>query len=98
VRQAQARDPQDTVDVRMDDRLLVLGPRLGERRTAEREPGVVEEDVDPAERLDRGIDEGTARSLARRAPPATRTPASRSRSTVAAPIPDEAPVTTAVLP
>ena len=35
---------------------------------------------------------------ARRAPPATSTPASRSRRTVAAPIPDDAPVTTAVLP
>ena len=34
----------------------------------------------------------------RRAPPTTRTPASRSCRTVAAPIPDDAPVTTAVLP
>ncbi len=34
----------------------------------------------------------------RRAPPATRTPASRSLRVVAAPIPDEAPVTIAVLP
>ena len=37
--------------------LLVLGGRLGERCPPEREPGVVEEDVDPAELGDRGLDE-----------------------------------------
>src|SRR6185295_10946885 len=35
---------------------------------------------------------------ARRAPPTTRTPSPRSRTTVAAPIPLDAPVTIAVLP
>ena len=38
-------------------RCLVLGGRLGERRPPEREPGVVEEDVDPAELGDRRLDE-----------------------------------------
>ena len=113
VRQAETRDPQDAVDVRVQDRLLDVRGRLGERDATEREPGVVEEDVDSAERLDRRVDEGAARCLVgdvererdvrvdaldATGAAATRTPASRSWRTVAAPIPDEAPVTTAVLP
>ena len=40
-------------------RLVLLG-RLVERRAAEREPGVVDEDVDAAELLDRRCDEARA--------------------------------------
>ena len=65
VRQREPRDPEHAVDVRVQHRRLVVGRRLGERRAAEREPRVVEEDVDPAERLDRRVDERAARRLVR---------------------------------
>ena len=53
VRQREARDADRAVDVRVQDGRLVLGIRLGEGVAPEREPGVVVEDVDPAE-LGRG--------------------------------------------
>ena len=49
VREAEPGDAKDAVDVRVQDGLLVLGGRLPERDAAEREPGIVEQDVDPAE-------------------------------------------------
>ena len=63
VREGEPRDAQDAVDVRVQHRLLVIGGRLGERNAAQREAGVVEEDVDPTERLDRPVDERAARRL-----------------------------------
>ena len=113
VRQHEARDAHEPADVRLDDRVLVLLLRLDERVAAEREAGVVDEDVDAAELLERALDEAaqlarsvtssssaTSASIAstRRAPPATRTPASRSCLTVASPMPLDAPVTIALLP
>ncbi len=53
VREAQAGHAQHAVDVRVQDGLLVLEVRLRERVAAEREAGVVEEDVDAAELRDR---------------------------------------------
>ena len=77
-------------------------------------PGVVDEDVEPAELGERALDErarsspgsvtssssATSASISstRRAPPATRAPSSRSARTVAAPMPLDAPVTIAVFP
>ena len=61
--QAEPGHPEDPVDVRVEHRLLVGCPRLGERRAPERESRVVEQDVDPAERLDRRVDERGARRL-----------------------------------
>ncbi len=58
VRKAQARHAEDSVHVRMQDRLLVLGIRLPERIATEREPGVVEEDVDASELVGRAAHEG----------------------------------------
>ena len=113
VRQAEARHPHQPVDVRLDHPLLVVLARLPERVAADRAAGVVDEDVEPAERLDRRGDEplraagsvtssscakSPSRRSTRRAPTATLTPASRSAPAVAAPIPLEAPVTIAVLP
>ena len=63
VREGEPRDAKDAVDVRVQHRLLVLGTRLRERDAAEREAGVVEEDVDPAELGDRALDERAARRL-----------------------------------
>ena len=57
VREAEPRHAHEPVDVRVEHRVLVLFARLGERSPAEREPGVVEEDVDASERLDGGRDE-----------------------------------------
>ena len=63
VRQREARDADRAVDVRVQDGRLVLGIRLGEGVAPEREPGVVVEDVDPAE-LGRGArDERSAALL-----------------------------------
>ena len=62
---AEPRHPEHAVDVRVQHRRLVVGSRLRERRAAEREPGVVEEDVDPAEVLDCRGDERAARGLVR---------------------------------
>jgi len=63
VGQHEPRHPQDAVDVRVDDLLLVLRRRLREGRPAEREAGVVEEDVDAAELRHRGLDECGAGGL-----------------------------------
>ena len=57
VREHEPRHPHHAVDVRVHHPLLVVGGRLGERCPPEREPGVVEEDVDPAELGDRRLDE-----------------------------------------
>ena len=48
------------VDVDVEDGRLVLLARLVERRAAEREAGVVDEDVEAAETLDRLRDEALA--------------------------------------
>jgi hypothetical protein len=60
MRQAEARHPDHTVDVRFDHGALVLLGRLRERIAAEREAGVVDEDVDPAELVRGTRDEGGA--------------------------------------
>ena len=63
MREAEARHPYDPVDVRVQDGRLVLLVRLPERIAAEREPCVVEEDVDPAE-LRRRLPDERLRALA----------------------------------
>ena len=114
VRQAEARHPHHPVDVRLDHPLLVVLARLPERVAADRTAGVVDEDVQPAERLDRGLDERARAAgvgdveLVREVPfEAVDAPgpdgdldalASRRAPAVAAPIPLEAPVTIAVFP
>ena len=114
VRQAEARHPQHAVHVRLEHGRLVLLAARVEGVAAEAEAGVVDEDVEPAERLDRRVDEALAargvasrrararpRSRARRRGERRRRPSRPLRASaraVAAPIPLEAPVTIAVLP
>jgi hypothetical protein len=57
VRQAEACHADEPVDVRVEDRVLVALVRLVVRVAAEREAGVVEEDVQAAELRDRLLDE-----------------------------------------
>jgi hypothetical protein len=57
VRQNEARHAQHPIHVRVHDPLLVGRGRLRERRPSECEARVVEEDVDPAELRDSGLDE-----------------------------------------
>src|SRR5919108_5127411 len=65
MREHEARHPQDAVDVRVQDSLLVVLVRLPERVATEREARVVEEDVHRAERGGRLLDErGAARHIA----------------------------------
>ena len=60
VRQTQARDPDQAVDVRLEHDLLVRLRRLVEGVAAERKPGAVDDDVEAAE-LGRGpLDEALA--------------------------------------
>ena len=60
MRQAESRHSHDRVHVRLEDRALVLLRRLVEGVAAKRETGVVEEDVEAAEALDRLGDEALA--------------------------------------
>ena len=63
VGQREACGPDRAVDVRVQDGRLVLRVRLGERVAAERKPGIVVEDVDPAELGGRTRDERGAAVL-----------------------------------
>ena len=65
VRQAEPRHPDEPGHVDGEDGRLVLLARLVERRATQREAGVVDEDVEAAEMLDRLPDEA-ARSSRRR--------------------------------
>ena len=60
VRQAEARHAHQPGDVRRDHGRLIRFGRFGDRIAAERQAGVVEEDVEPAERVHRGLDEALA--------------------------------------
>jgi hypothetical protein len=62
VRETEAREAEDTVDVRVQHRRLVFLGRLPEGVAAQREARVVVEDVEPVERFHRPLDEG-ARAL-----------------------------------
>ena len=64
--EAEPRHAEDAVDVRVQDGRLVLLVRLPERVAAEGEPGVVEEDVEPADLGDRPLDERHAALLVSR--------------------------------
>ena len=57
VRQAESGHPHEPAHVRLEHRGLVGFVRLVEGITAECEPGVVEEDVEPAELRDSVVDE-----------------------------------------
>ena len=63
VRQREARDAKHTVDIRVQHAQLVVFRRLGERRPAERQPCVVEQDVDAPELAHGGIDERLGAAL-----------------------------------
>src|SRR5438874_937282 len=60
VRQAEARHPDQAVDVRLEHRLLILLASLPKRVAAKAEAGVVDEDVESAEFADGGLDEPLA--------------------------------------
>jgi hypothetical protein len=60
VRQAEARHPQDTVHVGLEHGLLVLLGTGVEGLAAEAEAGVVDEDVEPAQRRHRAGHEALA--------------------------------------
>jgi hypothetical protein len=60
VREAEARHADQPVDVRIEDRSLVLLRRLLERIAAESEPCVVDEDVEAAELGGRALHERLA--------------------------------------
>src|SRR5436190_7882006 len=65
VRQAETRHPDQAVDVRLQLHLLVFFGRLPKRVAAKAEAGVVDQDVEPAELADRGLDEPPAAFLVR---------------------------------
>jgi hypothetical protein len=106
--QAQPGHADEARDVDCEDRRLVLLARLVERGAADREPRVVDEDVEAAETFDgRGDEPLAARGvgdvelecdLRLEALDAPRTPADASAAAVARPMPEEAPVTIARLP
>ena len=60
--ETQACHPKQAVDVRLEDDLLVLLAAFPERVPAKPEPRVVDEDVEPAERIERRRDEALAAS------------------------------------
>ncbi len=65
MREAQPRHAHQPEDVRLDHRPLVVLVDVLDRVAAEREPGVVDEDVDGAELLDHPLDEALgARAVA----------------------------------
>ena len=96
VREAEARHADQAVHVRLEHRPLVRFAALVEQIAAEREPGGVDEDVDPTELCDRFLDEALAAlrigdvelepviglgiRSTRRAPPTTRAPSRASVS------------------
>jgi hypothetical protein len=80
------------------DRVVPTGfGNSGRRATLAERAGVVERDIQPAERLDRQRDVSLASSDSRRAPTTTLAPSAANSLAVTRPMPELAPVTIATL-